>query len=63
MQQERNYFALFTLLVEGKYYKLDFPESCSVAKLCQILCNPMDCNMSGFPVLHYLLEFAQTYVH
>ena len=23
----------------------------------------MDCSMSGFPVLHYLLEFAQTYVH
>ena len=23
----------------------------------------MDCRMSGFPVLHYLLEFAQSYVH
>ena len=23
----------------------------------------MDCSMSGFPVLHYLLEFAQTHVH
>ena len=23
----------------------------------------MDCNMSGLPVLHYLLEFAQTHVH
>ena len=27
------------------------------------LCNPMDCSMTGFPVLHYLLEFAQTHVH
>ena len=27
------------------------------------LCNPMDCSMSGFPVLHYLLEFVQTHVH
>ena len=27
------------------------------------LCNPMDCGTSGFPVLHYLLEFAQTHVH
>ena len=27
-----------------------------------ILCDPMDCNMPGFPVLHHLLEFAQTYV-
>ena len=25
---------------------------CSVAKLCLILCNPMDCSMPGFPVLH-----------
>ena len=23
----------------------------------------MDSSMPGFPVLHYLLEFAQTYVH
>ena len=23
----------------------------------------MNCNMPGFPVLHYLLEFAQIYVH
>ena len=22
-------------------------------------CKPMDCTMAGFPVLHYLLEFAQ----
>ena len=33
------------------------------AQLCQTLCDPMDYNTSGFPVLHYLLEFAQTYVH
>ena len=36
---------------------------CSVAKSCPTLCNPMDCSMPGFPVLHYLLEFAQTYFH
>ena len=36
---------------------------CSVAKLCLTLCNPMDCSRPGFPVLHYLLEFAQTHVH
>ena len=23
------------------------------------LCNPMDCSMPGFPVLHHLPEFAQ----
>ena len=27
------------------------------------LCNPMKCSMPGFPVLHYLLGFAQTHVH
>ena len=36
---------------------------CSVIKLCLILCNPMDCSTSGFPVLHYLPEFAQNHVH
>ena len=35
----------------------------SVAQSCPTLCDPMVCNMSGFPVLHYLLEFAQTHVH
>ena len=27
------------------------------------LCNPMNCSTPGFPVLHYLPEFAQTHVH
>ena len=29
----------------------------------QLVCNPMDCSMPGFPALHYLPEFAQTHVH
>ena len=36
---------------------------CSVIKSCPTLCDPMDCSMPGFPVLHYLLESAQTHVH
>ena len=36
---------------------------CSFAKLCPTLCSLMDCSMPGFPVLHYLLELAQTHVH
>ena len=32
---------------------------CSVAQLCWTLCDPMDCSMPGFPVLHHLLELAQ----
>ena len=34
-----------------------------VIQLCPTFCNPMDCSMPGFPVLHCLLEFAQTHVH
>ena len=36
---------------------------CSVAKSCPTLWNPMNCSAPGFPVLHYLPEFAQTHVH
>ena len=38
-----------------------FP-SCSVTKLCLILCNPMDCSTPSLPVPHHLLEFAQIHV-
>ena len=31
----------------------------TVAKLCLTLCDPTNCSMPGFSVLHYLLEFAQ----
>ena len=34
-----------------------------VAKSCPTLCNSMDCSSPGFPILHYLLEFAQIHVH
>ena len=36
---------------------------CSVAKLCLTLCNPMDWSTAGFPVFHYLPEFAQIHIH
>ena len=36
---------------------------CSVTQSCQTLCDPMDCSMPGFPVLHYLLKLAQTHGH
>ena len=38
-------------------------QDCSVAKSFLILCDPIDCSMPGFPVLHSLLELAQTHVH
>ena len=37
---------------------------CIVQSLSHVwLCDPMDCSMPGFPVLHRLPEFAQTHVH
>ena len=36
---------------------------CSVTKSCLTSCDPMDCSTASFPVLHCLLEFAQTHVH
>ena len=34
----------------------------SVTKSCPTLWDPVDSNTPGFPVLHYLLELAQTHV-
>ena len=35
---------------------------CSVTKPCPSLCNPMGFSKQGFPILHYLPEFAQSHV-
>ena len=35
----------------------------SIAKLCLTFCDPMDCSIAGFPVLHHLLESAQIHVY
>ena len=50
-------------VVIHRYFSPDLCCFCSVTKKCPTLCSPMDCNMPGFPVLHYLLELAQTHVH
>jgi len=50
IKKQRHHFA------DKSYY-------CSVTKSCPTLCDPMDYNTPGFPVLHYLLEFAQTLIH
>ena len=34
-----------------------------VALSCPTLCNPVDCSMPSFPVLHQFPEHAQTHVH
>ena len=56
----------FTITPQLGVYWLMFRhlvKPCSVTKLFLTLCDPMDCSMPGFPVLHYLLEFAQIHVH
>ena len=54
----------FTLLYIGNQQNIvNQLGCCSVAKSCLTLCDPMDCSMPGFPVLHYLPEFAQVHIH
>ena len=36
---------------------------CSVSQSCLTLCDYMDCSLWDLPVLHYLLDLPQTYVH
>ena len=36
---------------------------CLVTKSCPTLCDPMDCSIPGFPVLHYLLECPRGSYH
>ena len=40
-----------------------FHHCCSAAQSCPTLCDPVGCSTPGLPVLHHLLEFAQTHVH
>ena len=42
----------------------DFKNPTVVQSLgCVQLCDPMDYSTAGFPVLHHILEFAQTHAH
>ena len=49
--------------MDNKYFYNIICWWCSVVKSRPTLCNPMDSSMPGFPVLDYLLEFAQTHVN
>ena len=44
-------------------FQLRILQFSSVAQSCPTLCDPMDCSMPGFPVLHCLPESAQAHVH
>jgi len=60
-----NYFSFYQ--IEKFLEEIDWIKKknccCSVAQLGLTLCNPMDCSIPDFPVLHYFPEFAQTHVH
>ena len=43
-------------------HKAEEHQFSSVTQSCLTLCDPMDCSIPGFPVLHYLPEFAQMHV-
>ena len=49
-------------LLEGSTTE-DFVQFSSVTQSCPALCDPMNCSMPGFFVLHYLPEIAQIHVH
>ena len=36
---------------------------CSLIQLCLTLCDPVDCSMPGFLVLHHLLELVQIHIY
>ena len=56
-----SYFCILSMKCTQTYLSLlSYSSCCSVTQLCLTLCDPMDCNMPGFPVLDYLPEFAQT---
>ena len=55
--------ALFTIVMIWKYPSTESVQFSSVTQSCLTLCDPMNCSMPSFPVLHYLSEFAQTHVH
>ena len=45
-------------------FNYDCPNNLAVWSLsCVPLCDPMDCCMPGFPLLHYFLKFVQINVH
>ena len=53
-----------TLIARGFYHSsFSSVQFSSVAQLCLILCDPMDCSTPGLPVHHQLTVFTQTRVH
>ena len=66
LSKMRSFLRIRPTLLKYNVYTMKYIKFCcgySVAKLCPALCDPMGGSISGFAVLHYLPEFAQTHVH
>ena len=53
----------FLSIIDFQYYINFTLQFNTVTQSCPTLCDPMDCSMPGFPVLHQLPEIAQIHVH
>ena len=58
-------YSFFSILVGDFVLQSLFwvPHCCSVPQSYLTFCDPVDCSMLGFPVLHCFPEFPQTHVH
>ena len=58
------WYCLFSIVGTFLSFMNFFTFCCgSVIQFYLIICNPMDCSTTGFPVLHHFPEFAQTHIH
>ena len=55
------HFWVFLTQIRTSFFQISF--CCSVAQSCPTFCDVMNYSMPGFPVLHCLLELAQTQIH
>ena len=57
------FFSCYSFIIRGGGDSANNSERCccycSVTQLCLTLCDPMDCSIPGFPVLHHLPDFVQ----
>ena len=51
---------VFFVFIDGEALLAQFS---SVTQSSLMLCDPVDCSMPGFPVLHQLPELTQIHVH
>ena len=59
-ESEKEYINMYTCILYIHICIYIYMHACClVSKSGMTLHDPMDCSTSGFPILHYLLEFAQ----